>query len=128
MKAKTAAVLTGFIFILAGALGCTSTSSITYTDPAHNMVHIISGALLLFFGLVLPAYASRFLKWFGVVYFFMGVLGLLSIGIMGMGQWTRFLHVNEIYNFLHMGFAVIIFLAGSLLPKTRQPAVFYSSL
>ena len=88
--------------------------AIFHTDTLHNLVHLISGALFLFIALAAPASAAILLKVFGIVYFLLGVLGLIFIGSDGMGKLLGFLHVNGADNFLHIGLGIIIFLAGTL--------------
>jgi hypothetical protein len=65
----------------------------------------------------MPASAPVFLKVFGIIYFLLGVLGLIIFGTAGMGKLLGFLHVNGADNFLHIGLGIIIFLAGTLRPK-----------
>ena len=129
MKTKTAAIVLGIVFIAVGLLGFVSNpiigdseTAIFHADTVHNMVHIISGALFVTVALFAPASASMFLKVFGVVYFLLGVLGLINIGTQGMGKLLGFLHVNGADNFLHIALGLVIFLAGYAGPRTR-PAV-----
>ncbi len=83
------------------------------------MVHIISGVLFILIALAAPASAATFLKVFGIIYFFLGVLGLINIGTASMGKLLGFLHVNGADNFLHLGLGIVIFLAGTLSGRTR---------
>ena len=126
MNTKSASIVIGIIFIAVGLLGFISNpiigesdSTIFHGDTVHNSVHIISGVLFLIFGLAAPDSASVFLIIFGIVYFFLGILGLINIGTEGMGQLLGFLHVNGADNFLHIALGLLIFLAGVALPKYR---------
>ena len=126
MTTKTAAILIGIVFIAVGLLGFVSNpiigdseTAIFHADTVHNMVHIISGALFLIVGLFAPASASILLKVFGVVYFLLGVLGLINVGTEGMGTLLGFLHVNGADNFLHIALGLVIFLAGFAGPRTK---------
>lgn len=126
MKTKTAAILIGIVFIAVGLLGFTSNpiigeaeNAIFHADSLHNMVHIVSGALFLIVALFVPGSVSIVLKVFGVVYFLLGVLGLINIGSDGMGKLLGFLHVNGADNFLHIALGLVIFLAGFAGPRTR---------
>ena len=118
MNTKIAALVIGFVFIAVGLLGFTSNPiigpdhAIFHANTVHNMVHIVSGVLFVLVALAAPAYAGLFLRIFGVVYFLLGVLGLITIGSSGMGELLGFLHVNGADNFLHIALGVIIFLAG----------------
>jgi hypothetical protein len=126
MNTKTAALVIGFVFIAVGLLGFTSNpiigpdDAIFHANTLHNMVHIISGALFVLVALAAPASAGIVLRIFGVVYFLLGVLGLITIGTSGMGKLLGFLHVNGADNFLHIALGVIIFLAGYARPRTHR--------
>jgi len=124
MKPKTASLIIGIAFIVVGLLGFISNpivgdpdKAIFHTDTLHNIVHIVSGVLFLFVALAMPVSAPVFLKVFGIIYFLLGVLGLIIFGTAGMGKLLGFLHVNGADNFLHIGLGIIIFLAGTLRPK-----------
>ena len=124
MNTRSASIAIGIIFIAVGLLGFISNpiigesdSAIFHADTVHNSVHIVSGVLFLIFGLAAPASASVFLIIFGMVYFFLGILGLINIGTEGMGKLLGFLHVNGADNYLHIALGLLIFLAGVALPK-----------
>ncbi len=123
MNTKTASVIIGLAFIAVGCLGFISNpivgeapNVIFHADSFHNAVHITSGLLFLLFGIALPAHAGTFCKVFGIIYFLLGLLGLINIGTNGMGKLLGILHVNGADNFLHMGLGLIIFIAGTLNP------------
>jgi hypothetical protein len=129
MKAKTASLLIGVVFIAVGLLGFVdnpiigdSDDAIFHADTLHNLVHIISGSLLVLVALAAPASASMVLIVFGVVYAIIGIVGFLSIGSEGMGKVLGFLHVNGADNFLHIALGVIIFISGVASRKVR-PAI-----
>src|SRR5688572_19148134 len=125
MKMKTAALLTGLIFLAVGLLGFTSNSiigesheAIFHADTTHNIVHIVSGLLFILFAVAIPGYTNLFLQVFGVVYFLIGVLGLFKIGDAGTTKVLGFLHVNGPDNYLHLGLGILIFMAGTVLRKS----------
>ncbi len=127
MKAKTASLLIGVVFIAVGLLGFVdnpiigdSDNAIFHADTLHNLVHIISGSLLVLVALAAPASASMVLIVFGVVYAIIGIVGFLSIGSEGMGKVLGFLHVNGADNFLHVALGVIIFISGVASRKVRS--------
>ena len=129
MTTKTASILIGIVFVAVGLLGFVSNpiigesdTAIFHADTTHNAVHIISGVLFLLIGFAAPASAGTFLKIFGIVYFFLGVLGMINIGEEGMTQLLGFLHVNGADNYLHIGLGILIFLAG-MLPRIRPVTV-----
>jgi hypothetical protein len=120
MKAKNAAIIIGLIFLAVGLLGYTSNpiigpdEAMFHTDSLHNIVHLVSGALFLLVAFAFPGSVRSFLKIFGVVYFFLGILGLFTIGSDGTTHLLGFLHVNGADNYLHIALGLVIFLAGML--------------
>ena len=113
---KKASVVFGVVFLLVGLLGFVSNpivgeSSLFHTDLMHNVVHLLSGAVLLYAGLKTSA-AALTLKVFGIVYLLVAVLGLLAIGESGMGIVLGFIEVNSADNWLHVLLGIIILLAG----------------
>ena len=124
MNTKTAAIIFGIAFIAVGLLGFVSNpiigeadNAIFHADSLHNTVHIVSGVLFLIVAFGMPAYTAAFLKIFGIIYFLLGVIGLINIGTEGMGKLLGFLHVNGPDNFLHIGLGLVIFLAGTMRSK-----------
>ena len=124
MTAKTAALIIGVIFIIAGILGFidnpiigNSDEAIFHADTVHSIVHIVSGVLFLLFALAAPGAAAGFLKFFGIVYLLIGVIGFVQYGTSGMGKVLGFLHVNGADNFLHVALGIVIFIAGFLKPR-----------
>ncbi|MGB8510954.1 MAG: DUF4383 domain-containing protein [Pyrinomonadaceae bacterium] len=91
--AKTIATVLGIGFLLAGLLGFIAPGVLgLHTSVAHNLVHIVSGAVALYFGLAgTLAGARMFDLVFGAVYLLLGVVGFLlgaegtpSAGMPGM--------------------------------------------
>ena len=80
--AKTIATVLGVAFILVGIIGFVSPGFLgTHLSLAHNLVHIISGAVALYFGLAGTLSAARlFCLVFGAVYLLLGVVGFLLGG------------------------------------------------
>ena len=75
--AKTIATILGVVFLLVGVLGFIAPGlGGFHLSLAHNLVHIISGALALYFGLKGTLAAARlFCIVFGIVYGLLGVAG-----------------------------------------------------
>lgn len=129
MRAKTAAILIGLIFIAVGLLGFVdnpivgaSEKAIFHADTTHNVVHIVSGVLFVLIALAAPGAAAGFLMFFGIIYLAIGVIGFVTIGKEGMGEVLGFLHVNANDNYLHVGLGIIIFLAGVVARKPGRAA------
>ena len=85
--AKTVATILGAAFILVGLIGFVMPGFLgTHLSLAHNLVHIISGAVALYFGLAGTLSGARaFCLAFGAVYLLLGIVGFL---IGGGGQHT----------------------------------------
>lgn len=77
--AKTIAKFMGVVFILIGILGFLTPGLLgLHLGLAHNLVHLISGALALYFGFGGTLSRARlFCIVFGVVYALLGVVGFL---------------------------------------------------
>lgn len=80
--AKTICKILGVVFILVGILGFLAPGLMgMHLSLAHNLVHIISGALALYFGFAGTLSAARlFCIVFGVVYGLLGIAGFLFGG------------------------------------------------
>jgi hypothetical protein len=80
--AKTICKILGIVFILVGILGFLAPGLMgMHLSLAHNLVHIISGALALYFGFAGTLSGARlFCIVFGVVYLLLGVAGFLAGG------------------------------------------------
>ena len=82
---KTILDIMGTIFLVVGIAGFVSPDlGGTHLSTAHNVIHIVSGALALWFGLKGTVSAARTFSWiFGVVYGLLGVAGMV-LGHPGM--------------------------------------------
>ena len=77
--AKKLCVVIGIVFLLVGVVGFVMPGFLgTHLSLAHNLVHLISGAVSLYFGLSGSVPAARmFCIIFGIVYGLLGVAGFL---------------------------------------------------
>ena len=77
--AKTISKIMGVVFILVGILGFLAPGLLgMHLSTAHNLVHLISGALALYFGFAGSLSGARlFCIVFGIVYALLGVGGFL---------------------------------------------------
>jgi hypothetical protein len=75
---KTILDIMGTIFVVLGIAGFVSPNlGGTHLGVAHNMIHLVSGALALWFGLKGTPGSARAFSWiFGVVYGLLGVVGM----------------------------------------------------
>lgn len=80
--AKTICTILGIVFILVGIVGFIVPDFLgTHLSLVHNMVHIISGAAALYFGLAGSLRGARtFCLAFGAVYLLLGLVGFLGPG------------------------------------------------
>jgi hypothetical protein len=78
--AKTVSTILGAGFLLVGLLGFVVPGFLgAHLSMAHNVVHIVSGALALYFGLKGTLASARlFCLVFGAVYALLGVVGFLA--------------------------------------------------
>ncbi len=88
------------------------------TNGAHNAVHLATAVV---FAVVaqLGSNASRMLmRGFGIVYFLIGVLGLVLLGGATSTMLLGVVHINQLDNFLHLALGASIAAAGFLLPDS----------
>ena len=119
--AKTIAKILGVVFILVGLVGFVSPGFLgTHLSTTHNLVHLLSGAIALYFGFAATLSAARlFCIVFGIVYGLLGVAGFL----LGSGPDRMFealaplgLHLGTMDHLVHILLGVV-FLIGGFLTK-----------
>jgi hypothetical protein len=127
--AKTIATILGVVFILVGIVGflvgkpadpMTANFIGTHLTTSHNLVHIISGAISLYFGLAGSLSAARMFDIvFGIVYALLGIAGFA----LGSGPDRMFealaalgLHFGTMDHVVHILLG-IVFLAGGLVTR-----------
>jgi hypothetical protein len=119
--AKTIATILGVVFILVGIVGFFAPTLMgTHLSTTHNLVHIISGAIALYFGLAGTLGAAKtFDIVFGIVYALLGICGFL----LGTGNDRMFealaslgLHLGTMDHVVHILLGVV-FLIGGFLTK-----------
>jgi hypothetical protein len=116
--AKTICKILGVVFLLVGVVGFASPNLLSaHLTPPHNVVHIVSGVIALYFGFAGSlSGAKAFSLVFGVVYLALGILGLA----LGTGE-SRMWHVGPLDlgqadHGIHILLGVV-FLAGGLFTK-----------
>ena len=92
--AKTVCKILGVVFLIAGVAGFVAPTLLGFhLTPAHNLVHIISGAVAIYFGFAGSlAGAKGFCIVFGIVYLGLGLVGMT----MGDPAMNRMLHVGPL--------------------------------
>lgn len=117
--AKTVCKILGVAFLLIGICGFVAPTLMGFhLSPAHNVVHLVSGAAALYFGFGGSlSGAKMFCLVFGVVYLALGFLGMFVFGAGADKMWhVGPLALAQMDHFLHILLGVI-FLAGGLLTK-----------
>lgn len=116
--AKTICKILGVVFVLVGICGFAAPALLgAHLNPPHNIVHIVSGVIALYFGFAgSPSGAKTFSLVFGVVYLALGILGMA----MGTGEVRMWdvgpLHLGTADHGIHILLGVV-FLAGGLFTK-----------
>lgn len=114
--AKNAASVLGIVFLLVGVVGFFLPSFLgAHLSPAHNAVHLISGALALYLGLKGSLRAARaFCLVFGSVYGLLGIAGFLlgapDTHLLNVLPGT--LELGTMDHIVHIALGAIFLLAG----------------
>ena len=123
--ANRIATILGVVFLLVGLLGFAMPGLLgAHLTLAHNIVHLVSGALALWLGLKgTPSGAKTFCIVFGLVYLLLGICGFL----LGTGA-DKMLTVlpdqlmfGTMDHIIHLALGVI-FLIGGFTTKTAARA------
>ena len=114
--AKTWAMVFGWIFVVVGILGFISNPIVGmngafHTDMMHNIIHIIFGAILLWAAYSAPAKAAGAMKWLGIIYLILAILGFVLVGNM-TGSLLGIAEINGADNWLHLVLGIILVWAG----------------
>ena len=116
--AKTVCKVLGVVFLLVGCVGFVAPGLLgAHLTPPHNVVHIVSGVIALYFGFAGSlSSAKSFSLVFGFIYMALGILGMA----MGTGEGRMWavgpLMFGQADHGIHILFGVI-FLAGGLFTK-----------
>jgi hypothetical protein len=116
--AKTICKILGVVFLLVGVV-CFAAPDLlrAHLTPPHNVVHIVSGVIALYFGFAGSiSGAKAFCLVFGVVYLALGILGL-ALGTPPERMWVVGpLNLGTSDHAIHILLG-IVFLAGGLFTK-----------
>ena len=112
--AKTFALVFGIVFLLVGVLGyienpIVGEDALFHSTGVHNIVHLVSGLVLVGVALGAAASSALVLKVLGVVYLLVAILGFLGVGgdmILGIIDNTA------ADNWLHLVLGVVLLGAG----------------
>ena len=112
--AKTVAKLIGVVFIAVGIVGFIEKNLLgAHLGKAHNAVHLVSGALSLYFGLKGSlASARQFCIIFGLVYGRLGVVGyFVGTGPHHMIELPKLL-LGTVDHIIHIGIGALYLIGG----------------
>jgi Domain of unknown function (DUF4383) len=115
---QKAAITFGIILLVVGILGFVPGAApdnmllgLFHVNAAHNVVHLLSGAVALWAGLTSTSNSRLYFRVFGVVYALVAVLGFVSgdepvLGIVANNAANTWLHVLIAVVSLALGFGV----------------------
>jgi hypothetical protein len=134
--AKLVCTILGVVFLLVGLTGFVApTFGGSHLTVAHNLIHVVSGAISLYFGLAGTMSAARtFALVFGIFYLLLGVAGfffgttettsLPSYAVAGAVNQHMFrvipgvLELGTVDHLIHIGLGAI-FMFGAIATKAR---------
>src|SRR5687767_11433199 len=111
-------LLFGLVFIVVGVLGFVPSVTreghllgIFHVNPAHNVVHLLSGFIAIVIGFIGEHAARNFFRAFGVIYGLVAILGFIYgdrpiLGLIANNAADTWLHVGIAAVSLLLGFAV----------------------
>lgn len=116
--AKTVCKVLGVVLLLVGIAGFAAPGLLgAHLNPAHNLVHIVSGVIALYFGFAGSLSAAKTLALvFGIVFLGLGILGLA----MGTGETRMWMIGPLMFGTVDHGIHTllgVVFLAGGLFTK-----------
>ena len=110
MSARIVAIVLGIVLVLVGILGFISNplasadpTALFVVNPAHNLVHIVSGLFLLV-GAYSALGSAMALRILGIVYVIVAVLGFIT----GDGMLLGFISNSTADTWLHVVLAIVI--------------------
>lgn len=117
MNLMNIAKMFGVVLLIVGVLGFVPGVTnnqmllgVFHVNPAHNMVHIATGAIALWAGMTSESAARIFFQAFGVVYGLVALLGFfvregMIFGLISNNMADTWLHVAISAMSLYLGFA-----------------------
>ena len=112
---KSMAVVFGVVFLIIGVLGFVPGVTtdhmllgIFHVNAAHNVVHLLSGAVALFCGMSSTAASRMYFRIFGVIYGLVAVMGFM----VGDGMLLGLISNNTADTWLHVVIAAVSLVLG----------------
>ena len=119
---KKISLVFGVVFAAVGLLGFVMNPilGIFATDALHNVVHLLTGVVALYFGIMgSEAAAAMFLKVFGAVYALVAVLGFT---VVTDGKILGLIQTNTADNWLHVVLAAALLGSGFMFGGKGMPS------
>lgn len=115
--AKQLSIIFGVAFVLTGLLGyfdnpIVGANGYFATNAAHNVAHLLLGAILLLAGLSSGRAAFLSLTGVGAVYLLLAIIGFAAIGGTGTTMLLGIVHINGADNWLHLVLGIVVLTAG----------------
>jgi predicted small integral membrane protein len=109
----------GAVFILVGLLGFVMNPilGIFAVDTLHNIVHLVSGILAIWFARQGDAQGMMYAKVFGIVYLLVAVLGFTQAS---SGKILGLLAINGADNLLHVVLAAVLLYVGFMMKPAQS--------
>lgn len=118
-------IILGALLVLLGLLGfvpnvLVGKDGFFLTDISHDLIHIFSGAVIIFVSLKRIQFLPDYLKKIGILYISLAVLGAMTIG-MGEGKLLWLFLLNGYDNILHLFIGtVLIIIEGMVLRDNEE--------
>ena len=115
--AKQLSIIFGAVFLAVGLLGFVDNPVVGpngyfATNEAHNIAHLLIGAIMVIAGFVSGRAAYLSLIIFGAVYLLLAIMGFAQMGTGGTGLLLGVVHINGADNWLHMTLGIVLLAAG----------------
>ncbi|MFA6414943.1 MAG: DUF4383 domain-containing protein [Candidatus Paceibacterota bacterium] len=122
---KTLAVIGGVILLLLGILGFVSNpligaNALFAADAAHNVIHILLGAILLSVVFWAGESSELWLKIIGAVLFLIGLIGLLTVPSTG-STLLGIAYTNGASDWFHLIAGIVVFVALLYTKDEQRP-------
>jgi hypothetical protein len=123
--AKTLCKIFGVVFVLVGIAGFLRPDLLgAHLTPVHNIVHLLTGAISLYFGFAGSDSAARsFCQIFGVIYLILGVVGFVRPDVIAAIIQAHGVEGASLMpdNVIHIVLGAVFLIVG-LLPAQKQAA------
>jgi len=121
--AKKLTLAFGIFFILIGFLGfivnpIIGNGAFFSADAGHNMIHILTGIVLLVFSFLKPLSVLKALKMFGILYLILTVLGFILIPT--GGSLFGLVLLNSADHFLNLVIGILLIILAYAIEKKEK--------